>query len=84
MVSQKPEVEVRRQMLTAMRDDLRAKGFEAETNVSVLSVQSVGAEDEEARAKAIRDLEQKSANCYRGAERLSAELAKLPNAKATK
>jgi hypothetical protein len=84
MVTQRPELEVRRKMLEQMRDNLRAQGFEAETNVSVLSVQTVGADEEEAQQKAIHDLEKKAANCYKGAERLSAELAKLPKAKATK
>jgi len=84
MVTQRPELEVRRKMLEQMRDNLRAQGFEAETNVLVLSAQSVGADEKEAQQKAINDLEKKAANCYKGAERLSAELAKLPKAKAAK
>ena len=84
MTSQRPELEVRRAMLTRMRDNLRSQGFEAETNVTVLSVQSVGAEDKDAQSDAIQSLKTKSANCYRGAEELSAQLAKLPKPKKAK
>jgi hypothetical protein len=82
MVSnQQPELEVRRSMLTQMRDNLRAQGFEAETNATVLAVQSVGAEGKAAQSQAIGELKQKAENCYRGAEELSLQLSKLSKEK---
>jgi hypothetical protein len=84
MTNQQPELEVRRAMLVQMRDNLRAQGFEAETNVTVLSVQSVRAGDKDAQSQAIADLKAKAQNCYRGAEELSLQLSKLPKPKKAK
>ncbi len=85
-MNQRPELEVRRQLLTQMRDDLRAKGFQAEMNAEALAVQTPS-DDDNGRAvhdKAIADLKTMATNCYRGAEALSAQLAKLPKAKKEK
>lgn len=83
--SQRPELETRRAMLTQMRDSFRAQGFEAEMNVTALKVQIVqGEEESQALAKMIADYEGKARNCYRSAEGLSAELAKLPKPKKEK
>jgi hypothetical protein len=79
--NQQPELEVRRAMLTQMLANLRAQGFEAETNVTVLSVQTA---NEDERADAIADLKTKAQNCYKGAEELSLQLSKLPKAKKAK
>ena len=83
--NQRPELEVRRTMLSQMRDSFRAQGFEAEMNAIGVAVQS--ADDEEtkaARQKMIDDYNTKSENCYKSAEALSAELAKLPKPKKDK
>ncbi len=82
MSSQQPELEVRRKMLTQMRDNLRAQGFEAEMNAEALAVQdSEGEEATNAKAKLIADYRTKASNGYKSAEALSAQLAKLPKPK---
>lgn len=85
MTTQRPELEVRRSMLTQMRDNFRAQGFEAETNAQALAVQfAPDTESKAALAKAVSDYETKSENCYRSAEAVSAQLAKLPKPKQEK
>lgn len=84
MTNQRPELEVRRQMLTQMRDNFRAQGFEAETNVDALSVQTVDPENRAVWEKMLSDYQGKAQNCYRSAEALSAQLAKLPKPKKEK
>ena len=82
MTSQRPELETRRSMLVQMRDNFRAQGFEAETNALALVVQfAPDAETKAALAKAVSDYETKSENCYKSAEAISAQLAKLPKPK---
>jgi hypothetical protein len=82
MINQRPELEVRRQMLTQMRDNFRAQGFEAETNVDALAVQLTdGPEAKTQWEKMISDYRSKAENCYRSAEALTGQLAKLPKPK---
>lgn len=69
-------------MLTQMRDNFRAQGFEAETNADALSCQVVPEPEQKATLeKLITDYKGKAENCYRSAEALSLQLAKLPKAK---
>lgn len=72
-------------MLTQMRDNFRAQGFEAEMNAVAVRVQVASSEEEKSgKVKIISDFESKAQNCYLSAEELSGELAKLPKPKKEK
>lgn len=68
-------------MLKAMMDNFLKQGFEAETNAQALSVQVVDEDSRDVLGKAVADYRTKADNCYRSAEELSGQLAKLPKAK---
>lgn len=69
-------------MLTQMRDQFRAQGFEAEMNAEAVSVQVSESEEEEAaRTKMVAECRSKAENGYRCAEKMSELLAKLPKPK---
>lgn len=72
-------------MLTQMRDQFRAQGYESEMNALAVSVQLGNTEEEKAsQTKLVADYGTKAENCYRSAEELSAALAKLPKPKKDK
>jgi hypothetical protein len=77
---QRPPLEIQRAILTQMRDNLQASGFEAEINAQILAVQTTDNNVE--LTKAIADHTQKAENSYKSAQALSELIAALP-AKAT-
>lgn len=80
--SQKPKLEVQRQMIERKRDQFREMGFDSELEIATLKVQKpLGPEEEREKAKALTDLRSKADNCYRSAKELGEMLASLPEPK---
>jgi hypothetical protein len=86
MPSLLPDVEVRRRMLTQMRENFQEQGFEHAMNAEACRVQSAkdASVTPEVLAAKVAELEGQSRNAYAAARRMDEELKRLPKPKTPK